>query len=100
MEIKGLSGIQYRPLSDEQVRTIHEASLFILEKTGMTFESGLDETLDMLEKAGAEVDRTTARIRFPRDLILKEAAKAPERVILYSRDGKNDLDLTEHRVHM
>jgi trimethylamine---corrinoid protein Co-methyltransferase len=100
MNTKGLSGIQYRPLSSEQVKTIHEASLFILEKTGMTFESGLDDTLDMLEKAGAEVDRASARIRFPRDLIMRETAKAPERVILYSRDGKNDLDLTEHRVHM
>ena len=26
--------------------------------------------------------------------------KAPKRVILYSRDGNNDLDLTEHRVHL
>ena len=100
MDTKGLPGIQYRPLSDEQVRTIHEASLTILEKTGMTFESGLDETLDMLAKAGAEVDHAAARIRFPRDLIMSEAARAPERVILYSRDGKNDLDLAEHRVHM
>ena len=45
------------PFRDEQVRTIHEASLTILERTGFTFESGLEETLEMLEKAGSSVDR-------------------------------------------
>jgi trimethylamine--corrinoid protein Co-methyltransferase len=100
MDLKGLSGSQYRPLSDEQVRTIHEASLTILEKIGFTFEAGLDETLEMLEKAGAKVDHEQSRIRFPRDLITREAAKAPGRVILYSRNGRNDLDLTEHRVYL
>ena len=52
MDLKGLSGGQYRPLTEEQVKTIHEASLSILEKTGFTYESGLDDTLTMLEKAG------------------------------------------------
>jgi trimethylamine---corrinoid protein Co-methyltransferase len=100
MDTKGLSGTQYRPLSEEQVKTIHEAALTILEGIGFTFESGLDETLEMLERAGAKVDHGNARIRFPRDLILGEAAKAPQRVILFSRDGKNDLDLTDNRVHL
>ena len=100
MDTKGLSGVQYRPLSEVQVKTIHEASLTILERTGFTFESGLDDTLVMLEKAGAKVDHDQARIRFPRDLIAAEAAKAPQQVILYSQDGRNDLDLTEHRVYL
>ncbi|MEN6483728.1 MAG: trimethylamine methyltransferase family protein [Syntrophobacteraceae bacterium] len=100
MDSKGLSGVQYRPLSDEQVKIIHEAALTILETTGFTYESGLDGALELLETAGAEVDRASARIRFPRDLVVRETARAPERVVLYSRDGRNDLDLTEHRVHL
>lgn len=100
MNLKGLSGGQYRPLSNEQIQTIHQASLSILEKTGFTFESGLEDTLNMLEKAGATIDRDNARIYFPRDLVMEQAAKAPERVVLFSRDGRNDLDLTEHRVHL
>ena len=31
---------------------------------------------------------------------MAQAARAPERVILFSRDGKNDLDLTQHRVYL
>jgi len=100
MNSKGLSGGQYRPLSNEQIANIHQASLSILEKTGFTFESGLEDALDMLEKFGATVNRNNTRIYFPRDLVMEQVAKAPQRVVLYSRDGKNDLDLTEHRVHL
>jgi len=100
MDLKGLTGGQYRPLSEEQIKTIHEASLSILEKTGFTYESGLDDILAMLEKEGASVNRDRSRITFPRDLVIEQAAIAPEQVIMYSRDGKNDLDLTKHRVHL
>ncbi len=88
MNSKGLSGGQYRPLSEEQVKTIHEASLDILEKIGFTYETGLDDTLKMLENAGMTMDRERARIFFPRDKVMELAAKAPERVVMYSRDGK------------
>ena len=100
MKLKGLSGGQYRPLSEKQIKTIHEASLSILEKTGFTFEAGLEHTLDMLKKAGATVDRNNARIYFPGDLVMEQTVKAPERVILFSRDGRNDLELTKNRVHL
>ncbi len=100
MTYKGLSGGQYKPLSQNDVETIHEASLDILEKIGFTFESGLDDTLAVLENAGATIDRTADRIYFPKKLIIEQAATAPERVKLYSRDGQNDLDLAEDRVHL
>ena len=100
MSYKGLSGGIYKPLSEKEVEVIHEASLRILEKTGFTYESGLDDTLIMLEGAGAKVDREVDRIYFQRDLIMAQAAKAPAQVVLYSRDGQNDLDLSEDRVHL
>jgi trimethylamine--corrinoid protein Co-methyltransferase len=52
MNLKGLAGGHYKPLSEKDIQTIHEASLGILEKTGFTYESGLDDTLRMLEAAG------------------------------------------------
>jgi len=100
MNLKGLTGGLYRPLTHKAVQAIHDASIRILEKTGFTYESGLEHTLAMLEKAGARVDREKMRILFPKDLITDLAAKAPERVMLYSRDGANDLDLSEHRVYL
>ncbi len=100
MNSGGRTGGQYRPLSEEQIKKIHQAALTILEEIGFTYESGLDETLAMLEKAGATLDSDRARIFFPRELVEEQAAKAPERVVLYSRDSKNDLDLTEDKVYL
>ena len=100
MNLKGLSGGLYKPLSPDQVETIHDASLSILESIGITYESGLDATLEMLEAAGATVDRKQARVTFPPKLVIDQAAKALRQVMLYSRDGKNDLDLNRHQVYL
>ncbi|MEJ2169393.1 MAG: trimethylamine methyltransferase family protein, partial [Desulfobacterales bacterium] len=100
MSLKGLSGGLYRPLSAEDIATIHRASLNILENTGMKYEAGLKATIDMLESRGATVDKERSRIFFKPDLVMSQMGLAPERVILYSRDGNNDLDLTRHRVYL
>jgi len=100
MSSKGFSGGQYRPLSENQIRAIHETSLTILERIGFTYESGLEQTIEMLDKAGAKIDHDLARVFFPRGLVAEEVSKAPERVMLYSRDGKNDLDLGDDRVYL
>ncbi|MFO7883500.1 MAG: trimethylamine methyltransferase family protein [Desulfobacteraceae bacterium] len=100
MDLKGLKGGQYRPLTQEQVKNIHEASLTILETTGVGYEEGLGDTAEMLEKNGADVDRDKRKIRFPRDLIVENVAKAPEKVMLYGRDTKNDLELTGDKVYL
>jgi len=57
MALKGLTGGLYQPLSSADIKTIHQASLAILENTGISYESGLAETIDMLEAQGAKVDR-------------------------------------------
>ena len=100
MDLKGLSGGLYKPLSPEDIETIHQAALTILEKIGITYESGLDATIELLEKEGATVDWDNARVFIPRDIVLAQADTAPGDVTLYSRDGKNDLDLTRHRVYL
>ena len=100
MELKGLSGGLYQPLSSADIETIHQASLTILENTGILYESGLEGTIDMLEAQGVGVDRERARVFFPKGIVETQAARARERVILFSRDGKNDLDLGQHRVYL
>lgn len=93
-------GGQYRPLSSAEVETIHQASLSILERTGFGYESGLDDVASLLEAVGASVDREHGRIRFPRDMVGEQIRKAPSRIVLWSRDGKNDLDLGDDRVYL
>jgi trimethylamine--corrinoid protein Co-methyltransferase len=54
----------------------------------------------MLEDNGATIDRNKKNISFPKAMITEQVAKAPERVILCGQDSKNDLCLTENRVHL
>jgi trimethylamine--corrinoid protein Co-methyltransferase len=89
----GMVGGQYRPLNPEQIEQIHQAAVYILEKIGFTYERGLDDTLAMLEDAGAKLEREHSGIYFPPDLVLSQVAKGPERVVLYSRDARNDIDI-------
>ena len=100
MQSFGLKGGQYQPLNDQQVQTIHEAALRILETTGIGFEKELGPIVDSLIQAGAMPEATGTRLTLPRELVQACLELAPERVVLYSRDGKNDLDLSEDRVHL
>lgn len=100
MNLKGQQGGQYRPLSSEQIDTIHQASLHILAHTGMTYETGLEDTLDLLAQNGAVIDKNMKRIRFPEDLVMQCAAKAPDRVVLCGQVPDNDLDLGRDRVYL
>ena len=100
MNLMGLEGGQYRPLSLDQIDIIHETSLKILEKTGFAYEQGLEDTIQMLEGNGAAIDRDSKKIRFSRDMVLEQVAKAPEKIVLCGQDPKNDLYLTGDRVHL
>jgi trimethylamine--corrinoid protein Co-methyltransferase len=97
---KGLPGGHYQPLSHKQVESLHAAALSVLEKTGFSYEAGLDKTLEMTEEFGMVVDREHTRIYFPSDKVMEHVNKAPHRVVLYSRDGKNDLYLEDDRVYL
>ncbi|MDH3723458.1 MAG: hypothetical protein OER74_18315 [Desulfobacteraceae bacterium] len=66
MELKGLTGGLYQPLTSADIETIHQTSLTILENTGISYESGLEGTIDMLEAQGTRVDRERARAFFPK----------------------------------
>ena len=93
---KGLVGGQYKPLTDEQVKQIHEASLAILARTGVQVEE--PETLRLFTEAGADVDGN--RVRLPQALVEDAVDRAPSRVVLAGRDPEDDLILEGARVHI
>ena len=100
MNLSGLSGGQYKPLSPAQVETLHGAALSILEKTGMTFEPGLEDVAELLGLNGATLDMEKRIIRFSSEMIAEAVSKAPEQVVLYGRKEENDLYLTKDKVHL
>lgn len=92
----GLEGGTYKPLSDAQVLQIHNAALDALENIGLN--DAPPSGVKILTDAGA-IQGEDGRIRFPRQLVEDMLAKANKNVTLYSRDGKNNLDLSGNRVH-
>jgi trimethylamine---corrinoid protein Co-methyltransferase len=94
----GMMGGQYKPLSEADVRRIHEASLMVLERTGIEVQPS--ECRDILATAGARVDAANNRVFIPRHMVEEALAKAPNEVVLYGRDPKHDMILSGARVYM
>jgi trimethylamine--corrinoid protein Co-methyltransferase len=90
----------YRPidvLHEEQVERIHESSLRLLEEFGMEFLS--DQALDILDTGGADLDRTTGRVRFDRGLILESLAHAPPKFTLHARNPARNVTLGGNHIN-
>ncbi|MFQ6018882.1 MAG: trimethylamine methyltransferase family protein, partial [Kiloniellaceae bacterium] len=84
----------YRPieiLSAEQLEAIHDASMRVLEEIGMDFLH--PEALDILGRAGAEVEPGSQRVRFDRGLIEQALAHAPARFTLHARNPAHDVTI-------
>ncbi|MFM7046102.1 MAG: trimethylamine methyltransferase family protein, partial [Ilumatobacteraceae bacterium] len=65
------------------------ASLRILEQIGMEFMC--PESRSIMREAGADVDESTHRVRFSRELIERAVAAAPSEFTLHSRNPAHDL---------
>ena len=76
-------------ISADQIESIHDTSLRVLEQIGMDFM--LPEAQDLLRRAGADVDG--ARVRFPRDLIEQSIASIPPRFTFHARNPENTIEL-------
>lgn len=77
-------------LTDEQVDDIHEATLKILERTGVRFDS--EHCRKELIKAGAAPHPTRKNVlTFPRSLIGETIKKIPRYGRYNARDPKNDV---------
>jgi len=93
----GVSLPYYRPLLPTHVKQIDKTGRKILERIGIRI---LDSTfLDTLKKAGAHVDYDTNIVRFEGAWLDRVLSQAPSHFTLYSRDGRNNLPLSEGKVH-
>ncbi|MGB1155791.1 MAG: trimethylamine methyltransferase family protein [Alphaproteobacteria bacterium] len=92
----GLEGGSYKPLSEDDMRTIYEAALTALETIGMADapESGVESMV----AAGAILGDDN-RLRFPRALVEHTLSIANKDMTLHAQDPKFDLDLRGNRVH-
>ena len=84
-------------LAREEIEAIHNASLQVLEKTGIKVMSKL--ALDVLKKGGAKVDYGTNRVTLPRQLVEEALKMAPKTITYGARNPKYDFVLNKQEPH-
>lgn len=87
----GQNRLRISYFSHDQVRTIHERALDILETSGVLVEH--QGALEMLKDAGAAVDFEKRVVRIHPDIVRKCLATAPRDVLLGARDPAKNLNL-------
>jgi trimethylamine--corrinoid protein Co-methyltransferase len=85
-------------LTPDDVHRLHEATLQIIEKTGVRFPS--KRALAIWEEHGAEVDHDTMVVKAPRELIEEAIKLCPPDYILAARDLEQDLPLDGNHVYV
>ena len=78
-------------LSTEEIEAIHNASLRVLEGTGIKVMS--KRALDILNSAGAKVDYEKNHAFIPKELIEEALKRAPKVIKFCARNPKNDFIL-------
>jgi len=85
---------KYEYLPNEDIEKIHDTTMRVLEEFGIAFNH--DQAVDILERAGCEVDRDALPaplVKFPRGFIAEQIAKAPSEFTIYARNPANDIIL-------
>jgi trimethylamine--corrinoid protein Co-methyltransferase len=91
--------LRYAPIevvSADELESIHEASLRILEEIGMDFLDA--EARDLLVAAGARVETGTERVRFERGLVEETVRTAPSSFTLHARNPEHDLRIGDDHL--
>ena len=84
-------------LSESEIEAIHDASLRVLEKTGIKVMS--KKALDVLQEAGVKVDYEKKRANIPGDVVEEAVKRAPKTIKCCARNPKYDFVLDKKEVH-
>jgi trimethylamine--corrinoid protein Co-methyltransferase len=81
----------FKVLSEQEIVQIHEASINILETSGVLVYS--KKALDLLNSKGAIVDYDKKLVRIPRKIVESCLKSVPKMIDLYDRNGNKYLTL-------
>jgi len=84
-------------LSKEDIEKIHFSAIRILEKTGVMFDN--KEALKIFNENGFEVNFEKKIVKINEEAIKEAIIKAPSKIIIYDRNGKEALFLEENNVY-
>jgi trimethylamine--corrinoid protein Co-methyltransferase len=83
---------KYDYMPSEGIETLHETTMRVLEEFGIAFNH--EQAVAILEHAGCTVDQDALPaplVKFPRELVMAQVAKAPREFTLYARNPANNV---------
>lgn len=90
------AGLGAEMFTQYDMETIHNATLKILEESGIFFEG--KNALDILRKAGCRIDNDKRIAYFPRYLVEESIQTAPSSFTMAARNPANDYVIGQDRV--
>ena len=81
MNHRNRPGVHFRRMTDAQCQRIHEASLEVMERTGVRLYEL--EAVDLLRKAGAHISDGN-RVRIPPKLVEQAFTTVPSSLVLHN----------------
>ena len=86
----------YKRLSESQLRQIHDATLEIMERTGVRFYN--DKAVTLFKKGGADITDNN-RVHIPSWRVEWALNIAPKQIILYDQEGKASIRLSGRKSY-
>jgi len=88
---------QYQPLSQEEIKQIHETSMQVLEEVG--FEVQEPEAFELFKKSGCKVDSANRIVKIKESKVKNLISTVPSTVTLCGQEQKHDLVLGAGNVY-
>jgi len=95
---KHYKGGSFKVFSDSDIKQIHEATLYLLEKVGIKIHN--KRARQIFADNGASVDSETNIVKIPKGMVEDAIDSNPSKIILCGREEKNDLLLEGTNVHL
>jgi len=88
-----IKGGQHKPLTNDQLDKLHEATIDVMENIGIKNMHG--EAREIMEDNGCDVDHDKKIVKIPGNVMMEYIAKAPCNITLYGRDPIYDIKLDD-----
>jgi trimethylamine---corrinoid protein Co-methyltransferase len=95
---KHYDGGRFKVFTEEEIRQIHEATIYLLENVGIKMHN--PAARQIFDDKGAKVDNDSRIVKMPRVMIEEAIDSTPSKIILCGREEKNDLVLEGANVYL
>jgi trimethylamine--corrinoid protein Co-methyltransferase len=95
--LKGFTGMKYKPLSDEDMQSIHKTSMKVFSEIGIKVNNA--EAFEMFSRVASSVDRETNIIKLDQETVMELISTAPPVVTLYGQKPEHTLDVGGTNVY-